>query len=69
MADEPTSAGHSADNDPPAIDFDEPYPIREYVGAMAAELARMAAHEGDPTLAEALDLAASIARRPVNSRG
>ncbi|MFJ6024084.1 hypothetical protein ACIQC9_05750 [Brevundimonas sp. NPDC092305] len=40
------------------------YPVREYVAAMSAELAGMAREEGDPLLAQALDLASQMARRP-----
>ncbi len=39
-------------------------PVREYVAAMAAELAGMAREEGDRLLAQALDLASQMARRP-----
>lgn len=40
------------------------YPVREYVAAMAAELAGMAREDGDRLLAQALDVAAQLARRP-----
>ena len=42
------------------------YPIREYVAAMAAELATMARWDGDEALASILDLASAKAmQRPV----
>ena len=39
------------------------YPVREYVAAMAVELARMARWDGDESLASALEAAADQARR------
>ena len=39
------------------------YPVREYVAALAAELATMARWDGDERLASALDTAADLARR------
>lgn len=39
------------------------YPVREYVAAMAAELADMARWDGDERLAGALEAAADLARR------
>lgn len=39
------------------------YPIREYVAAMAAELAGMARWDGDERLAGLLEGAADLARR------
>lgn len=38
------------------------YPVREYVAAMAAELAGMARWDGDEKLASALDIAVGLAR-------
>ncbi|MGO4411070.1 MULTISPECIES: hypothetical protein [unclassified Brevundimonas] len=38
------------------------YPVREYVAAMARELATMARWDGDEQLASALDVAADLAR-------
>ena len=38
------------------------YPVREYVAAMAAELAGMARWDGDEKLASALDIAVDLAR-------
>ncbi|MNI32145.1 hypothetical protein D3C77_253410 [compost metagenome] len=40
------------------------YPVREYVAAMAAELAGMARWDGDEELASLLEGAAERARRP-----
>jgi hypothetical protein len=45
------------------------FPVREYVGAMAAELAQMARWDGDETLACALDIAADLASRPAGPTG
>lgn len=39
------------------------YPVREYVGAMAVELAQMARWDGDEQLALLLDAAAEAASR------
>ncbi|MFT4955511.1 MAG: hypothetical protein ACI8U3_001904 [Brevundimonas sp.] len=39
------------------------FPVREYVGAMAAELAQMARWDGDEHLGELLDAAAEAASR------
>lgn len=54
------SAGRKAVVPPDLLD----YPVREYVGAMASELAQMARWDGDETLANALDLAAELAAQP-----
>ena len=40
------------------------FPIREYMGAMAAELAQMARWDGDEELGRLLDAAAERAGRP-----
>lgn len=40
------------------------YPVREYVGAMSAELARMARWDGDERLALLLEIAARLAADP-----
>lgn len=40
------------------------YPVREYIGAMALELAQMARWDGDETLGCALDVAARLAAEP-----
>lgn len=37
------------------------YPVREYIGAMAVELAQMARWDGDEALARILDSAAGLA--------
>ena len=49
---EPCSGRYAAD-----------YPVREYVAAMAVELASMARWDGDEKLASALEIAADMARR------
>ena len=41
------------------------FPTREYIGAMALEMARMARGEGDGRLADLLEQAANVAGRPV----
>ncbi len=49
---------------PPAMPSDpEPreFPVREYIGAMALELAQMARWDGDEALGRLLDSAASLA--------
>ena len=38
------------------------YPVREYVAAMASELAIMARWDGDEQLASALEIAADLAK-------
>ncbi len=40
------------------------FPMREYIGAMALEMARMARDEGDARLAELLEQVAQAAGRP-----
>lgn len=45
----------------------DPFPMREYIGAMAAELAAMARHEGDESLARVLEQAVGIAERAPSS--
>ena len=40
------------------------FPVREYIGAMAMELAQMARWDGDETLGKLLDSAASLAAEP-----
>ena len=44
----------------PAADF----PVREYIGAMALELAQMARWDGDEALARLLDASAHLAGEP-----
>lgn len=53
---EPGSGGYAAD-----------YPVREYVAAMAAELASMARWDGDEKLASALETAADMARKEMRA--
>ncbi len=48
------------------------FPVREYIGAMAVELAQMARWDGDETLAQMLDAAAvrageTLARQPLQT--
>lgn len=43
------------------------YPVREYVAAMAAELAAMARWDGDEQLAALLESAADLAQRDAPS--
>lgn len=53
---EPGSGGYVAD-----------YPVREYVAAMAVELASMARWDGDEKLASALETAADMARKEMRA--
>ena len=46
-----------------AVDLGD-YPVREYIRAMSTELAQMALWDGDPTLAQALEVAARLANVP-----
>ena len=46
-----------------AVDLDD-YPVREYIRAMSTELAQMALWDGDPALAQALEVAARLANVP-----
>lgn len=41
------------------------FPVREYIGAMAMELAQMARWDGDEALGRLLDSAASLAAEPL----
>ena len=55
-------------------DASSDFPVREYIGAMALELAQMARWDGDEALARVLDSAASLAgetlvRKPVEVAG
>ena len=55
-------------------DANSEFPVREYIGAMALELAQMARWDGDEALARVLDSAASLAgetlvRKPVEAVG
>ena len=57
-----TAAPQSGGGIPPLPDE---YPVREYVGAMAAELAQMARWNGDEPLARLLDAAAALSHQPL----
>jgi hypothetical protein len=46
-------------------DMDD-YPVREYVGSMSRELARLSRLEGDEVLAALLDVAVLIANQPIS---
>lgn len=50
----------------PAPDLSD-YPVREYVRAMAVELAQMALWDGDSALCKALEAAAEMAGQPVST--
>lgn len=50
----------------PAPDLSD-YPVREYVRAMAVELAQMALWDGDPVLSKALEAAAEMAGQPLST--
>lgn len=43
----------------------EDYPVREYIGAMAAEMAQMARWDGDEALGDALDTVVRLASEPL----
>lgn len=49
---------------PAAPSSDNDYAVREYVGAMAAQLARMIRLDGDEGIAQMLELAARMAEQP-----
>lgn len=51
----------------PTAQDDQPteFPVREYIGAMALELAQMARFDGDEALARLLDAAAILAGAPL----
>ncbi|WGM31377.1 hypothetical protein [Brevundimonas sp. NIBR11] len=42
------------------------FPVREYIGAMALELAQMARWDGDEALGRILESAATLAAEPLN---
>jgi len=44
------------------------FPVREYIGSMALELAQMARSEGDEVLGRLLDCAAALAGDPAVRR-
>ncbi len=54
--------GDPEPGEPPSQTSDA-FPMREYIGAMAAELAAMARHEGDEPLARVLEQAMGMAER------
>jgi len=56
------SASNRAGHDDQPAEF----PVREYIGAMALELAQMARFDGDEALARLLDAAATLAGEPLN---
>lgn len=53
----------SASTTPVSSETDE-YPVRDYVGSMSGELARMARWDGDEALARVLEAAVRLARQP-----
>ena len=57
-------AGAPGTRKTPAHAGPDPFPVREYVGAMAAELAQMARWDGDEALAQLLETAAGHAAQP-----
>ena len=62
MRTEATSVSETRPTDR-AVDLDD-YPVREYIRAMSTELAQMALWDGDPALAQALEVAARLANVP-----
>jgi hypothetical protein len=56
-----------ASQEPGAGAYAADYPVREYVAAMAVELASMARWDGDETLASALEVAADMARKETSA--
>ena len=69
--DSPDARPHEAPGAPARTSPDEdrdaappPYPVREYIGSMCAEMARMARWDGDENLALLLDIAARLAGEP-----
>ena len=63
MADKTTPIARGVDASAASPDLSD-YPVREYVASMAAELAVMAREDGDWLLAQTLDIAVQLARRP-----
>ena len=55
-----SASTRTAQNDQPTE-----FPVREYIGAMALELAQMARFDGDEALARLLDAAAALAAEPL----
>lgn len=60
------AAGKATDAPSSGLDAMQDYPVREYIGAMALELAQMARWDGDETLGCALDVAARLASEPAS---
>lgn len=44
--------------------YEDEHPVREYIGTMAGQLARMAREDGDGELAMLLEISARMAARP-----
>lgn len=59
-----TPAGREAADRVPGAGPPQDYPVREYIGAMASELAQMARWDGDEALGRALDAVAHAAAEP-----
>ena len=59
-----TPSAHRAADRAPNGSPPEDYPVREYIAAMATELAQMARWDGDEPLGCALDVAARLAAEP-----
>ena len=59
-----TAAGREAADRAPRGSPPEDYPVREYIGAMATELAQMARWDGDEALGCALDVVVRLAGKP-----
>lgn len=59
-----TPAARAAADLSPRGGAPEDYPVREYIGAMAGELAQMARWDGDEALGRALDVATRLAAGP-----
>ena len=55
---------HDAASTRAAVDRLKDYPVREYVAALARELATLARFDGDEALGKLLDGAAEAAERP-----
>lgn len=53
----------------PSDDGADEYPVREYIGTMAAELARMARWDGDEALAHVLEAATRLCEQPAPRPG
>lgn len=66
MPTERTETAYDRDAKPAAsVEAKPEYPVREYIGAMAVELAEMARWDGDEALARILDSAAALAAERV----